>query len=174
MSEPARRSVEGARPRHRPLGWPAYVRGGGVVVPMLTALLAFVIGGLVVLITGHDPIATYKAIFEGTGLQWLFPWVTGEDRTTAALNLQQTLILTTPLILTGWRWRSRSAPACSTSAARASTSSAGSRRFGSAPRSAGCRGFLHIVLAVVAACLAGAAWAGHRGLAEGDGRAPTR
>ena len=79
----------------------AYVRGGGVVVPVLTALLAFVIGGLVVLITGHDPIATYKAIFEGTGFQWLFPWVTGSDRTTAALNLQQTLILTTPLILTG-------------------------------------------------------------------------
>ena len=79
----------------------AYVRGGGVVVPVLTALLAFVIGGLVVLITGHDPIATYKAIFEGTGFQWLFPWVTGSDRATAALNLQQTLILTTPLILTG-------------------------------------------------------------------------
>jgi general nucleoside transport system permease protein len=45
----------------------AYVRAGGVVVPLLTALLAFVIGGLVVLVTGHDPIATYKAIFEGTG-----------------------------------------------------------------------------------------------------------
>ena len=79
----------------------AYIRGGGLIVPLLTALLAFVIGGLVVLITGHDPIATYKAIFEGTGFQWLFPWVTGDDRTTAALNLQQTLILTTPLILTG-------------------------------------------------------------------------
>src|SRR3954452_12965888 len=79
----------------------AYVRGGGVVVPVLTALLAFVIGGLVVLFTGHDPIATYRAIFNGTGLQWLFPWVTGDDRATAALNLQQTLILTTPLILLG-------------------------------------------------------------------------
>ena len=58
----------------------AYMRGGGIVVPLLTALLAFVIGGLVVLITGHNPIATYKAIFDGTGLQWLFPWTTGEDR----------------------------------------------------------------------------------------------
>jgi general nucleoside transport system permease protein len=79
----------------------AYVRAGGIVVPVLTALLAFFIGGLVILITGHNPISTYKAIFNGTGLNWLFPWTTGQDRTTAALNLQQTLILTTPLILTG-------------------------------------------------------------------------
>lgn len=79
----------------------AYMRGGGVVVPLLTALLAFLIGGLVVLLTGNDPIATYEAIFRGTGLQWLFPWVTGDDRTVAGLNLQQTLILTTPLILVG-------------------------------------------------------------------------
>ena len=41
----------------------AYIRGGGVVVPLLTATLAFAIGGLVVLITGNDPIATNKAIF---------------------------------------------------------------------------------------------------------------
>ena len=53
------------------------------------------------LAAGANPIDTYKAIFEGSGLNWLFPWVTGDDRTIAALNLQQTLILTTPLILTG-------------------------------------------------------------------------
>ena len=77
------------------------MRGGGVLVPVVTALLAFVVGGLVVLATGANPIDTYKAIFEGSGLNWLFPWVTGDDRMLAALNLQQTLILTTPLILTG-------------------------------------------------------------------------
>ena len=71
-----------------------------MVVPLLTALLAFFIGGLVVLLTGNDPIATYEAIFKGTGLQWLFPWPI-EDRELAAANLQQTLIITTPLILTG-------------------------------------------------------------------------
>ena len=54
-----------------------------------------------ILITGHNPISTYKAIFNGTGLNWFFPWISGDDRTTAALNLQQTLITTTPLILTG-------------------------------------------------------------------------
>ena len=53
------------------------------------------------LAAGANPIDTYKAIFEGSGLNWLFPWVTGDDRALAALNLQQTLILTTPLILTG-------------------------------------------------------------------------
>jgi ABC-type uncharacterized transport system permease subunit len=78
-----------------------YVRGGGVVTPFITVLIAFVVGGLVVLITGHNPFSTYKAIFDGTGLNWIFPWTTGQDRTVAALNLQQTLIATTPLILTG-------------------------------------------------------------------------
>jgi ABC-type uncharacterized transport system permease subunit len=79
----------------------AYVQGGGIFVPVLTAVLAFLIGGLVILVTGHNPLSTYKAIFNGTGLNWLFPWTSSSDRTTAALNLQQTLIVTTPLILTG-------------------------------------------------------------------------
>src|SRR3954454_15411539 len=75
-----------------------YLRGGGIIAPFITLILAFLIGGLVVLITGHDPIATYKAIFEGTGLNYFLP---GADRDIAALALQQTLIQTTPLILTG-------------------------------------------------------------------------
>jgi general nucleoside transport system permease protein len=77
-------------------------RAGGVVTPLITAFIAFAIGGLVVLATtGKNPLSTYKGIFEGTGLTWLFPWVHGEERFTAALNLQQTLLITTPLILTG-------------------------------------------------------------------------
>src|SRR5215204_5396624 len=78
-----------------------FMRGGGITVPIITALLAFFVGGLVVLATGANPISTYKAIFEGSGLNWLFPWISDEDRVIAALNLQQTLILTAPLILTG-------------------------------------------------------------------------
>ena len=64
-------------------------------------LLAFVMGGLVVLVTtGKNPITTYRAIFDGSGLNWFFqiPWNTGSD---AAFNLQQTLIVTTTLILVG-------------------------------------------------------------------------
>src|SRR3989442_1435261 len=77
-------------------------RSGGVVVPLLTAVLAFLIGGLVVLATGKDPLAVYRAIFEGSGLNWLghVPWWhhTGDF---AAQNMQQTLLDTTTLILTG-------------------------------------------------------------------------
>jgi ABC-type uncharacterized transport system permease subunit len=76
-------------------------RIGGVLVPLAATVLAFLIGGLVVAITGHNPFSTYKAIFEGTGLNWFFPWVTGEARDDAANDLQQTLVLWTPLVLTG-------------------------------------------------------------------------
>ena len=76
-------------------------RAGGVALPLVTAVLAFFIGGLVVLATGKNPLTTYKAVFNGTGLNWLFPWVGGAARTTAAYNLQQTLIITSSLILTG-------------------------------------------------------------------------
>ncbi len=142
----------------------AYVRGGGVVVPLITVLLAFLVGGLVVLLAGKDPIATYEAIWKGTGLQWLFPWTTGDDRTIAALNLQQTLIITTPLILTGL---------AVAFAFRAGLFNIGGNgqyimgaiaavwvgsSFESMP------GFLHILLSIVAAIAAGAVWAGIAGL----------
>ena len=77
-------------------------KAGGVVAPLLTVLLAFVMGGLVVFVTtGKNPLRTYQAIFEGSGLNWLFPWVSGEERLLASFNLQQTLIATTTLILVG-------------------------------------------------------------------------
>jgi ABC-type uncharacterized transport system permease subunit len=76
-------------------------RVGGILVPLAATVLAFLIGGLVVAVTGHNPISAYKAIFEGTGLNWFFPWVGGETREAAANDLQQTLILMTPLVLTG-------------------------------------------------------------------------
>jgi ABC-type uncharacterized transport system permease subunit len=75
-------------------------RLGGILVPLAATALAFLIGGLVVAITGHNPITAYKAIFQGTGLNWFFPWVSGEGREAAANDLQQTLILMAPLILT--------------------------------------------------------------------------
>src|SRR5204862_8127426 len=61
----------------------------------------FVVGGVVFLILGHNPVSTDKAIFNGTELIWIFPWISSDERTTAALNLRQTLITTAPLILTG-------------------------------------------------------------------------
>ena len=53
------------------------------------------------LATGHNPLQVYKGIFEGSGLNWILPWVTGDAREDAAFNLQQTLQLTGTLILTG-------------------------------------------------------------------------
>jgi simple sugar transport system permease protein len=78
-----------------------YLAGGGILIPLATVALAFVVGGFVVALTGSNPLSTYRAIFNGTGLNWLFPWVTGIDREIAAQNLQQTLLLTAPLILVG-------------------------------------------------------------------------
>jgi ABC-type uncharacterized transport system permease subunit len=141
----------------------AYIRGGGVVVPVLTVVLAFLIGGIAVLMVGKDPISTYEAIWEGTGLQWIFPWTTGEDREIAALNLQQTLIITTPLILTGL------AVAFAFRAGLFNIGGQGQYIVGSiaavwvGSEFADMPGFLHIVLAIVAACLAGAFWAGIAG-----------
>ncbi len=142
----------------------AYMRGGGVVVPLLTVLIAFLIGGLVVFITGHDPLTTYKSIFDGTGLNWLFPWVTGTERSTAASNLQQTLIATTPLILTGL------AVAYAFRGGLFNIGGQGQYLVGTiigvwvGSSFAGMPAFPHILLAIVLASLAGAAWAGIAGL----------
>ena len=74
-------------------------RAPGILLPIATTVLAFFVGGLVVAVTGHDPIAAYRAIFDGTGITYIFPWTPEADKAFAALNLQQTLIITTPLIL---------------------------------------------------------------------------
>ena len=140
-----------------------YLRGGGVIVPILTTLLAFFVGGLVMLVTGKDPIATYEAIWKGTGLQWVFPWTTGADRDLAASNLQQTLIITTPLILTGL------AVAFAFRAGLFNIGGNGQFIVGSVAAVwvgssfADMPGFLHILLAILAACAAGAVWAGIAG-----------
>jgi simple sugar transport system permease protein len=141
-----------------------YLRGGGVIVPLLTTLLAFLAGGLVMLVTGSDPIATYEAIWKGTGLQWIFPWTTGADRTLAASNLQQTLIITTPLILTGL------AVAFAFRAGLFNIGGNGQYIVGSiaavwvGSSFGGMPSVLHIVLAILAACAAGAVWAGIAGV----------
>src|SRR5712692_23287 len=75
-------------------------RSGGIIVPILTALLAFLIGGVVVAATGHNPLLAYRDIFNGAGLNWFFHPTT-DVANTSAYNLTQTLLQTTTLILTG-------------------------------------------------------------------------
>ncbi len=160
MSATEEPEVRAATPASRLAG---YLRGGGVIVPLLTTLLAFAAGGLVMLVTGKDPIATYEAIWKGTGLQWLFPWTTGTDRELAASNLQQTLIITTPLILTGL------AVAFAFRAGLFNIGGNGQYIMGSiaavwvGSSFADMPSALHIVLAILAACAAGAFWAGIAG-----------
>ena len=136
----------------------------GILAPVLTALLAFFVGGLVVLVTtGKNPLTTYKAIFDGSGLNWLLPWVTGDDRFTAALNFQQTLLITTPLILTGL------AVAFAFRCGMFNIGGQGQYLVGSffaiwiGTSLSGLNPFIHIVLAIGVAMLAGAAWAGIAG-----------
>jgi simple sugar transport system permease protein len=140
-----------------------YLRGGGVITPLITVLVAFIAGGLVVLATGHNPFTTYKAIFNGTGLNWIFPWTSSADRSTAELNLQQTLIQTTPLILTGL------AVAFAFRCGLFNIGGQGQYLAGSyvavwvGSSFHGMNGFLHILLSIVAGALAGAVWAGISG-----------
>jgi simple sugar transport system permease protein len=75
-------------------------RSGGIVVPVLTAVIAFLLGGLIVLATGHNPLLAYRDIFNGAGLNWIFHPTT-DTANNAAYNLSQTLLQTTTLILTG-------------------------------------------------------------------------
>jgi len=154
-------------------------RAGGLVAPIMTAVLAFLAGGIVVLATGHNPIEVYRGIWNGTGLEWFyrvgsyevglpwsdakiwFPW---DSSSLAGENLQQTLLLTATLILTGL------AVAFAFRCGLFNIGGQGQYFAGAyfavwiGSSFAGMNGFLHILLAIVAAGLAGAAFAGIAGI----------
>ena len=157
-------------------------RAEGVLAPILTTLLAFFVGGLVVLVTtGKNPITTYKAIFEGAGWSWFFevgnhevglpfgdakvwfPWNVSDAESFAAANLQQTLIITSSLILTGL------AVAFAFRCGMFNIGGQGQYIVGSifavwiGSSFSGMSPFLHILLAMVVGTLAGAVWAGIAG-----------
>ena len=142
-----------------------YQRAGGILTPLVTTVFAFFVGGLVVLLITHkNPLSTYRAIFDGTGLNWFFPWISHADRVNAAYNLQSTLILTTPLILTGL------AVAFAFRAGLFNIGGQGQYAAGSiggvwvASSLTGMAGVPHIILAIVFGALAGGALAGIAGL----------
>ena len=76
-------------------------QAGGIATPLFTALLAFMIGGLVVLATGHNPIQAYWDILKGAGLDWLAHPTHTDVADTSAYNFSQTLLQTSTLVLTG-------------------------------------------------------------------------
>ena len=148
-----------------PAALTAFRRGAsGVIVPIITAVIAFIAGGLIVLATGHNPLSTYQSIFNGTGLNWVFPWVTGSERATAAGNLQQTLLSATPLILVGL------AVAFAFRAGMFNIGGQGQYTVGAivavwvGSSFSGMPSLLHIVFAIVAAAAAGGLWAGIAGV----------
>jgi simple sugar transport system permease protein len=152
-----------------------YQRAGGFVTPLVTALLAFLMGGIVVGATGHNPLTTYRDIFRGTGLNWIGSFVRWlalsigfqhpkfPGSTDAALNLQQTLIITTALILTGL------AVAFAFRCGMFNIGGQGQYFVGQyvavvvGSSWAGLAGPAHLFLAIVLAALAGAFWAGIAG-----------
>jgi simple sugar transport system permease protein len=147
-----------------PASLTAFRRGlSCVTVPILTTVIAFIAGGLIVLATGHNPLSTYSSIFDGTGLNWLFPWVGGSARTLAAGNLQQTLLQATPLLLVGL------AVAFAFRAGMFNIGGQGQYTVGGiaavwvGSSFAGMPSLLHIAFAIVAAAFAGAAWGGIAG-----------
>ena len=157
-------------------------KAGGLVVPLLTTVLAFLIGGLVVLATtGKNPLTTYKAIFEGAGFNWFFelgsyelrvpftdahvpfPWNVDDIESLAAYNLQQTLIAFVPLALTGL------AVAFAFRCGMFNIGGQGQYLAGAifavwiGSELPGLPGFVHVLAAIVIGALAGAVWAGIAG-----------
>ena len=144
-------------------------RAGGVAVPLATVILAFLIGGLVVLATGHNPLLAYRDIFNGAGLNWIFHPTTntaidGGVPAQAAFNLTQTLLQTSTLILTGL------AVAFAFRCGMFNIGGQGQYFVGLVVANwvgislAGLNSFPHILLAIAAATLAGAVWAGIAGV----------
>ena len=140
-------------------------RAGGLVAPVLTAAMAFLVGGLVIVATTHKaPWAVYRGIFNGAGLNWILPWISSADRTNAGYNLQQTLLYTTALVLTGL------AVSFAFRCGLFNIGGQGQYIVGAVfavwigSSLSGLPPAVHIVLAVVIATLAGAAWAGIAGL----------
>src|SRR5581483_8737456 len=141
-----------------------FQRAGGIVMPLVTTIFAFAMAMVVIAATGHNPFKAFKGIFNGTGLNWFFPWVLGSDRADAAFNLQQTLLLTTALILAGL------AVAFAFKCGLFNIGGQGQYIVGAFIATWIGSSFvemnsgLHIVIALVLASLAGAAWAAIAGL----------
>jgi simple sugar transport system permease protein len=149
-----------------------------VAGPLGTTVLAFFMGGLVVLATGHNPLRVYRAIFDGTGLNWFFhfgsysirvPFSTHkvffwwDTSSIAAQNLQQTLLLMTPIILTGL------AVAFAFRSGLFNIGGQGQYLVGAyvsiwlGTSFSSMQPFVHVLLTIVCAMLAGAAYAGLAG-----------
>jgi ABC-type uncharacterized transport system permease subunit len=73
---------------------------------LLTVFLALIVGGLAMAFTGANPLGVYKDLVVGAGFDWPFHLIPGNPLGVNALlaenNLVATLVLFTPLVLTGF------------------------------------------------------------------------
>jgi general nucleoside transport system permease protein len=151
----------------------------GAIAPLITTILAFLMGGLVVALTGKNPFKVYHAIYNGTGIGWFFHvgnhsaripfstqhmWFPWDTASVAAGNLQQTLLLTTPIILTGL------AVAFAFRCGMFNIGGQGQYFAGAifavwvGTSFSGMTPFLHVTLCLLVGTIAGAVWAGIAGL----------
>jgi general nucleoside transport system permease protein len=157
-----------------------YQQAGGLATALVTTVLAFLLAGLVIVATtGRNPLPIYRGIVDGTGLPWLVHWVVdvrtiggthdlypteADAVAVAAINLQQTLILTTTLILTGlavafaFRCGLFNIGGQGQYIVGVTVAVAIGAELGELPRG------LHVPLALACAAVAGAVWAGIAGL----------
>jgi ABC-type uncharacterized transport system permease subunit len=137
-------------------------RAGGLIVPVITALMAFVAGGIILALSGYNPFTTYWEIAQGAGLNWFGHFAT-DTANTSAYNFAQTLNYTTTLILTGL------AVAFAFRCGLFNIGGQGQYLVGLIVANwigvsmAGLSGPAHVLLAIVLAMLAGAIWAGIAG-----------
>ena len=129
------------------------------VIPFVTLIIAFLVAGLVVLLTGHNPFSAYGAIFDGTGLNYIFPWVTGQASLNASFNLQQTLVATCPLILVGLAVAFAFRAGLFNIGAQGQYTVGGIVAVWVGSSWNGLPGWLHIIVAIVLATAIGAVWA---------------
>jgi simple sugar transport system permease protein len=168
MSEPERGPVESSEEAASAGTFAARLslsqRAGGIAVPVATLVLAFLLGGLIVLATGHNPLTAYHDIFNGAGLNWIFHPTTSTTQSAAAYNLSQTLLIATTLILTGL------AVAFAFRCGMFNIGGQGQYLVGIVVANwlgvnfAGLSLLPHALIAIVGATLAGAAWAGIAGV----------
>ena len=141
-------------------------KAGGIIPPVLTAIFAFFMGGLVILASGANPFDAYAGILEGAGINWFWDHFGNTDiLDLATFNLTQTLLRTTTFVFTGL------AVAFAFRCGLFNIGGQGQYTMGvvvgvwvgaywgnSLPNG------LHVVVGIVLAALAGAAWAGIAGI----------
>jgi len=151
----------------------------GAIGPLVTVVLAFLISGIAILAIGKDPLKVYRAFWNGTGLNFFYHfgsysiripfgtthvWFWWDTASISAQNLQQTLLTTTPIILTAL------ALALPFRAGMFNIGGQGQYWVGSiitvwvGESFIGLNGPVHIVLCLVVGTLGGAAWAGLAGI----------